>query len=93
MYFNLKTIFALIFVLVFSNFILKIKIIKKVGNKFNLFFIILILFINFGNDLRRALKYDFERYFNIPLIKFHKEVFTGNEILVESLKIDRKSVV
>lgn len=87
MYFNSKTIFALIFVLVFSFFILKIKIIKKISNKFNLFFIVLILFINFGNDLRRALKYDFERYFNIPFIKFHKEVFANNEILVESLKM------
>lgn len=88
-YINFKFFGILIFIIV-ALFLLKIKINIKINNKLNIAFIILIFVVCFGNDLRRAIKYDFSRYINIPFIKFNKELIYTDDILINS-KIMQKS--
>lgn len=82
-YINFKFFGILIFMIV-ALFLLKIKINIKINNKLNIAFIILIFVVCFGNDLRRAIKYDFSRYINIPFIKFNKELIYTDDILINS---------
>lgn len=82
-YINFKFFGILIFMIV-ALILLKIKINIKINNKLNIAFIILIFAVCFGNDLRRAIKYDFSRYINIPFIKFNKELIYTDDILINS---------
>lgn len=77
-------IFIILFILVIFCFLIKISFVKKINNNFNILLIIIIVFVVLGNDLRRAFKINFDRYFDIPFVKFHKEILFINDIFITS---------